>query len=81
VRVNLTSRRSSVCSPGDIGAHSYRLSLESRHLRQEARCFNIEHAELVPYTALFMTQLRDAAISHAREASENKKEGRKTTNA
>ena len=47
VRVNLTSRRSSVCSPGNIGVHSYRLSLESRHRRQEACCFNIEHAELL----------------------------------
>jgi hypothetical protein len=52
VRVNLTSRRSSVCSPGNIGVHSYRLSLESRHRRQEARCFNIEHAELLLREAL-----------------------------
>ena len=52
MRVNLTSRRSSVCSPGNIGVHSYRLSLESRHRRQEARCFNIEHAELLLREAL-----------------------------
>jgi hypothetical protein len=52
VRVNLTSRRSSVCSPGNIGVHSYRLSLESRHRRQEARCFNIEHAALLLREAL-----------------------------
>ncbi len=82
MRVNLTTRRSSVCSLGNIGVHSYRLSLESRHRREDARCFNIEHAEVLLREALqssivFVVSIYGInSILHARTGHARKQLGR-----